>query len=143
MSFFEKVAYTDALDAEGRLSELRNIINMRGDSNWLSSVRNEINYNHGLGSWYPYKDISSYYGMVTALKRTCFDNFLEDVFKQDDEGSMIQFVKCCQLVNSLNWDLLEDLQKRNSDGKSFLNNMFLGIKIFPLCFNLNMDKCLQ
>lgn len=123
MSLFGKVENSDALDAQNRIDQLKSVINMKGDRNWLSYIRNYVNYNHGLGVWYPYTDGSSNYDRVATMKDLCFQNFLDnqfDIGSADDE--VIKFVKICQLVNAMNYDLLTDLKKRNPNTKSFLND---------------------
>lgn len=120
-SLFGKVEQTDALDAQCRIDQLKSVMNARGDQNWLSTVRNMINYNHGLGSWYPYTNNSKNYEKVVLLKDICFSNFLDKQFLiESDDDDVLRFVKTCQLINALNYDLLQDLKRRNPDESSFL-----------------------
>lgn len=120
LSLFGKIEYRDAIDAVSRLEELERILNVRGDSNWLSGIRNIINYNHGLGSWYPYKGGSHCYDRVVKLNNLYRTNFLSEKFNTTADDIVVKFVKTCQLINSLNFDMLDDLKTRNSNGKSFL-----------------------
>lgn len=120
LSLFNKIERQDALESINRLDELKCNLNVRGDSNWLSGIRNIINYNHGLGSWFPYQDSFTSYKKVVKLKKVCFENFLSDSFSTTIDDILIKYVKTCQLINSLNFDILCDLKKRNPDGKSFL-----------------------
>jgi len=120
LSVFGKIEHQDALESINRLDELKNNLNVRGDSNWLSGIRNIINYNHGLGSWYPYQNSFKSYKTVAKLKKICFENFLSDSFCTGVDDVLIKYVKTCQLINSLNFDLLCDLRERNPEGKSFL-----------------------
>lgn len=120
LSLFNKVEHQDALESINRLDELKDNLNVRGDSNWLSGIRNVINYNHGLGSWFPYQDSFVSYKEVIKLKSMCFENFLCDSFNTTIDDILVKYVKTCQLINALNFDLLCDLKKRNPDSKSFL-----------------------
>lgn len=122
LSLFDKIEHSDAMDVISRLEELENILNIRGDSNWLSGIRNIINYNHGLGGWYPYQGGSNFYDKVAKLKNLYNINFLNEKFNASDDDTVIKFVKTCQLVNSLNFDILCDLKNRSSNGKSFLQD---------------------
>lgn len=122
LSLFDKIEYRDAIDAVSRLEELESILNVSGDSNWLSGIRNQINYNHGLGSWYPYKGGSNCYDRVVKLKDLYLTNFLSEKFNTTADDKVIKYVKTCQLINSINFDILCDMRKRNSNGKSFLQD---------------------
>lgn len=120
LSLFNKIEHQDALQSINRLDELKNNLNIRGDSNWLSGIRNIVNYNHGLGSWFPYQNSFTSYKNVVKLKRLCYENFLSDKFNTNIEDILIRYVRTCQLINSLNFDILCDLKERNPVGKSFL-----------------------
>ena len=131
-SLFGKVEKNDALDAQNRIEQLKGIMNLNGDQNWLSYVRNLINYNHALGSWYPYVNISTNYQKIIGFRTLCFENFLDNQFVikvGDDE--ITKFVKTCQLINAMNYDLLMDLNMRNPEGKSFIKDYVL--KYLNLC----------
>lgn len=120
LSLFNKIEHQDALESIQRLDELKYNLNTNGDSNWLSGIRNKVNYNHGMGSWFPYQDGFASYKKVVKLKSVCFDNFLSDSFCTKIDDHLIKYIKTCQLINSLNFDILCDLKNRNPDGKSFL-----------------------
>ena len=121
LSLHGKIENTDAFIATERIDQLKDVINRNRDCNWLSSVRNEINYSHGLGSWYPYKYLSRDYKQIVSLKGAFVNDFISDELKLDDEDKLVLYVKTCQLINSLNYDLLLDLKDRNPEAKSFLN----------------------
>lgn len=123
LSFWGRVEQNDALDVQNRISQLKSIMNLKGDQNWLSYIRNIVNYNHGLGSWYPYFDYSRNYEKVVLFQKSCFENFLDkqfDVINSDDD--ILKFTKTCQLINAMNYDLLVDLKERNPESKSFIKD---------------------
>jgi len=117
--------YLPSQDAEriiSRLEELKSILNVRGNHNWLSTVRNIVNYNHGFGVWYPYKLYNKQYDKVLDMANLCFNNPLNNIFDAAAESDLVIFTKYCQLINALNIEVLYDLQGRHPENKSFLRN---------------------
>lgn len=55
LSVYNQLSASDAETVVARLDLLRETLTTNGDNNWLSSIRNQINYNHCFGVWYPYK----------------------------------------------------------------------------------------
>ena len=119
-----KIHYNDALDAQERIEQLKSILNLHGDANWLSSVRNTVNYSHGLGSWFPYKNLSDSYEKVVDSQKLCFNNFLNESLNLKYDDTLMKFIISCQLINALNYDILDDLKKRSPTSKSFLDEEF-------------------
>ena len=124
LSFFGKIPSNDALDAQDRIEQLKAILNLHGDANWLSSIRNMVNYSHGLGSWFPYINLSDNYDKVAAFQKLCFNNFLNESLNLKYDDVLMKFVISCQLINALNYDILDDLKKRSPTSKSFLDEDF-------------------
>ena len=117
---YSQIPLADAETIVSRIDELKAIINKRGDSNWLSSIRNTINYNHAYGVWFPYKRFEESHYQLLSLKDYYFLSPLDEKFTIDFSTDLFAFVKCCQLVNSINYSLLIDLEKRHPEKKSFL-----------------------
>ena len=57
---------------------------------------------------------------LLSLKDYYFLSPLDEKFSTDFSTDLFAFVKCCQLVNSINYSLLIDLEKRHPEKKSFL-----------------------
>ncbi len=128
LSVYSHIPSTDASDIVAKIDLLKRIINTNGDFNWLSSIRNLINYSHEFGVWYPYKFYNKKYDKIIALKNLCNDNPLSPNFDISGEIELIKFVKACQLINAMNVDILSDLVKRHPSNKSFLKNGFLAYR---------------
>lgn len=131
MCIYTQMPLADAEAVVSRLDELKAVINKRGDSNWLSSIRNMINYNHAYGVWFPYKQFEESHFQIPTLKDLYLLSPLSEQLSLDSLPSLSEYVKCCQLVNSINYSLLNDLAKRHPDSKSFLlKGPFAYIKLY-------------
>ena len=67
-SLFSYLPSEDANILASTVGSIRTLLNFRGDYNWLSFIRNTINYSHGLGAWYPYKELTKNYKKAVELK---------------------------------------------------------------------------
>ena len=117
---YSQVPLADAETIVTRIDELKTAINRRGDSNWLSTIRNTINYNHAYGVWFPYKRFEESHYQLLSFKDLYFLSPLDEKLGIDSTTDLLAFVKCCLLVNSINYSLLVDLGKRHPEKKSFL-----------------------
>ena len=104
-----------------KIEELCNNLCTGQSSNgsWLSFVRNEVNYRHIWGAWYPYRDYKPYYNQL-------FDDsnlWLSDpmlIELQIPRGKELQrFQRTCHFIIALCRVLVEDMEMRCSKGKSF------------------------
>ncbi|MEA5134670.1 MAG: hypothetical protein VB035_00865 [Candidatus Fimivivens sp.] len=120
-SIYSQMPLLDAQLLIERIDEVKRILNNTGDFNWLSSIRNAINYNHSFGIWYPYKAFRNEYEKLLEMNNLHLQNPLDPIFNLTDEVDLSQFVKCCQLINSINRELIIDLSSRHPESKSFLN----------------------
>ncbi len=128
---YSQMPLGDAEAVVSRLEELKAVINKRGDSNWLSSTRNMINYNHAFGVWFPYRQFEESHYQIPTLKDLYLLSPLSEQLSLDAVSGLSEYVKCCQLVNSINYSLLNDLAKRHPDSKSFLlKGPFAYIKLY-------------
>lgn len=124
LSVYAQLSATDASAITSRIDDLRDALDSRGDCNWLSSIRNLINYNHALGVWYPYDGYSEH--LLSIVGTEMKELYIHDPmstnfsFSHDGDNQLIKFVKCCQLINSINVHILFDLSKRHPENKSFL-----------------------
>ncbi|MBC3872017.1 hypothetical protein [Undibacterium flavidum] len=106
------------------LDDLRKILqtdNHNHSSNWLSFVRNKINYRHDYGTWYPHErsknfrsDLISNY---SSWKRNPFE-----ISGYRENQDLLKFSKGSLLTISVMRELLEELRDRNSKGDSFLKH---------------------
>lgn len=103
-----------------RLELIRKTMDIRGDNNWLSSIRNNINYNQSYGIWFPYVGYMEKYESLVSMKKLYLDGAMSPKFQYKHEYDLEEFVNCCQLIISINYELLADLESRNPLNKSFL-----------------------
>lgn len=122
MSLYSKLPATDASVIVSKIDALKQILNRHGDNNWLSFIRNSINYNHSFGVWYPYKAYSSDYSHLLSMADLWNKDLLSSDFDTSSEKELGIFVRSCQLINALNFDVLMDLYARHPENKSFLKN---------------------
>jgi hypothetical protein len=108
------------------LDSIRTILNHeRSLGNWLSKIRNNINYRQDYGAWYPHgsgKHWTSVDGMFRA--------YLTDplVWHSSVETKIIaRFAKGCALVVALFMEIARDLASRNSIGKTFMSERTLAV----------------
>jgi len=117
---YSQMSLADAETVASRLEELKHTLNRQGDSNWLSYIRNRVNYNHSFGVWFPYRSFDEKHLQIPELKDLFMLSPLCNQFAQDSSNELVSFVKCCQLVNSINYSIINDLAHRHPDNKSFL-----------------------
>lgn len=104
----------DALQAVQTLTELRKQLCRRGKNNgsWLSSVRNDLNYRHDHGVWYPYKVTSKVAtSLITRMQRWlpgAGDGY--EIGKVSDDLGC--FVDSCNVMTRLLTAALSDLSMR-------------------------------
>lgn len=105
----------DALQAVQTLTELRKQLCRRGKNNgsWLSSVRNDLNYRHEHGVWYPYKVTSK---VATSLA-TRMQRWLPDAVDGYEIGKVSDelgcFIDSCNVMTRLLTAALSDLSVRS------------------------------
>jgi len=92
----------------------------RNDYNWLSLIRNELNYQHKHGAWYPHYRVSRFREEVNRYiagwKRS------PSAMLVPEEHILIRFSKGCAQLVSLMRELLQDLNRRNPNNDSFLRH---------------------
>lgn len=103
---------------------LRQGLSFRGtlnSGNWLSKVRNDVNYSHSMGAWYPYKNSSheheGMFRLVKKWKSPPSEDMINDSISKCDH---LLFVSTCVSIVSLCHALLVDLTSINSS--SFLKH---------------------
>jgi len=104
-----------ALDKFGLLAKI--LTNMsHGGGSWLSHMRNQINYRHHFGVWFPHShlhDADSYFRLIKSIfSRDPVDNELSE---QEDLDA---FIKVCMFIVNLTRATILDMAAV-CDGRSF------------------------
>lgn len=88
------------------------------NSNWLSHLRNELNYKHMHGAWYPHECVSRFRKSVEYN----ITSWRQDPISiaPNQEVTLAKFSQGCALIVALMRELVEDIAHRNSKGDSFL-----------------------
>ncbi|NQZ40426.1 hypothetical protein [Moritella sp.] len=91
----------------------RNTVN---SGNWLSQIRNEVNYTHSMGAWYPYVNSSDEHNKMFRLTSNWKQTPTADIIN-DNVGKCDQllFVSTCVTVVSLCHSMISDLHNINSN----------------------------
>lgn len=109
------------------LFDLRDNLTYMGcnGGSWLSKVRNDINYKHLYGVWYPYNDYETYYSEIeNLLKRWKSDP--SEININAHKGKMIlRYISTCVFLVSLFKELAIDMASRCPKGHSFLEGITL------------------
>jgi len=95
--------------------------------NWLSRIRNLVNYNQAYGTWYPYKGYNAEYDRIYTFLNLHKNNPLTIDIAPYAGKDILYFVRTCQLINAISNDLLCDLETKHPTNKSFVKT---GIKQF-------------
>jgi hypothetical protein len=107
-----------------QISELDALLSRDNSSSgqWLSRVRNKLNYRHERGLWYPYDNCP-----LTRKQFECErDQWLEDPMTFElvlsDPTELRAFVRCCCCIVSCCRVMLEDIANRCAVGSSFVSS---------------------
>lgn len=91
------------------------------DFSWLSRVRNELNYKHLHGTWHPYDtNISCYLEIIKNLE-LWKDEPINIELSNLVGKEMLRFSNTCMFIIGLAHTISQDMTKRCSSGKSFLD----------------------
>jgi len=117
-------ATPSAQTAAAKLTELQNALSggdAGGRGNWLSVMRNRVNYQQALGLWFPYAERQNYYdGLFERMSAWQEPPESLSIWPTADRDVQ-QFVEACAMLLSLCRDLLIDMSRRCPSGKSFLD----------------------
>lgn len=113
---------SSAQRAAAKLTELQVALTDKGASgkgNWLSSMRNRVNYQHAFGTWFPYSGRVSYYDQLfTKIHTWRRDTDALSIWSQP--GRDLQcFIETCVLLVAMCREVCVDMARRCPDGKSF------------------------
>lgn len=108
-------------NAAAKISELCNCLKHNGSNagTWLSIIRNQTNYKHELGAWFPYESRAHYYEQLPLMQDE-WKKEPEDIAIWAGTGRDLQrFIGACNLILSLLKSTAFDMSKRCTNGKSF------------------------
>ncbi|HGE6183332.1 TPA: hypothetical protein ACGG8I_001437 [Escherichia coli] len=122
----QEIAKSDFLK-EDRENTIEFLYNLRyrlshrdrlNSGNWLSQVRNEVNYTHSMGAWFPYTGASYNYDIMYR-KITTWRGNLDSIMFSDDHNDEVMFAETCAAIVAMCKGLLEELY--NANPKCFLS----------------------
>jgi hypothetical protein len=107
-----------------KLSDCVANLKYMGNNNggWLSKIRNDINYKHKFGIWYPYEKFEKYYSDFDSYLDDWKGDPLEIELKNLAGKELIRFISTCQFIIGMARDTTVDMSKRCSNGRSFQIN---------------------
>lgn len=86
--------------------------------NWLSYLRNEINYQHRHGVWFPHEGSGKFRRLLTLRLGSWKKDAKLEKIKSDQ--TVLRFGFACATIVSIARELVLELSSRNSGDKSFL-----------------------
>lgn len=112
---------TDSQTVSVKISELLDNLNYMGCNNgsWLSKIRNDINYKHLHGTWFPYANYEKYYPEIHNHINDWKKDPLSIELKNLSGKEMLRFVSSCTFLLSTVISIVQDMEKRCSTGISF------------------------
>lgn len=107
-----------------KLADLLANLHFMGNNNggWLSRVRNDINYKHKYGIWYPYSEYQRYYNDLENYLHAWKEDPLKIELSNLRGKELIRFISTCQFLVGTAREISLDMSKRCSLGKSFQIN---------------------
>jgi hypothetical protein len=105
-----------------KLKDLQRALGTRNfvRGNWLSAVRNEINYRHAHGVWYPHSHKTDPDDYIRLVRQSLTRDPAANDLPQED--TFDAFVKCCIFVIALTKSTVTDMASRHPEKRSFQND---------------------
>jgi len=88
--------------------------------NWLSHVRNVVNYNHRLAVWFPYSGQPAYVKNLFKSRGTWLQDPMNLNLISHGDQDLLRFQQTCNFVVGMCRETALDMSKRCPSGKSFL-----------------------
>lgn len=114
----------------GKLVELETSLTNSGaieGGNWLSLVRNRVNYQHTFGAWFPYRERVAYYDKLYE-KMDGWRKDPDNLSIWPQPGRDVQrFIETCAMLVAICRELCTDMAKRCPVGKSFHDYASVGL----------------
>jgi hypothetical protein len=112
-----------------KLLDLKNTLTSYGANggNWLSKVRNEINYKHVKGLWYPFRNAEKYFDKIESIAKNWVE--MPDVLdlSVNNDKPILQFMDTCIFLVSLYLNSAKNMDKFCPKGKSFQSQGVLSL----------------
>ncbi len=89
------------------------------DGSWLSFIRNEVNYRHRFGCWFPYRDYSQANESLLGIRKIWRGDPMTMNLRYPKGKELEQFKMTCAFIISLCRLLIIEMAKRCPEGKSF------------------------
>lgn len=127
------VIVSESQDVFRKLDELCQILSFRGhnNGNWLSAVRNKVNYRHELGVWFPHRISQQNVRDIYRQSISWLDDPMKINLVIQPRKPVILFVSACNFIVSLCRVIILDMSERCSKGKSYLKDG--SIKLLNQC----------
>jgi hypothetical protein len=128
-SIYGQLPQAEAQQLVDKINELATALrNWNSQSgNWLSRVRNLVNYSQSYGVWFPYKEYIAEYDRLYSFLNLHKTNPLTIDLHSFIGKDILYFARTCQLINAIANDLLTDLESKHPANKSFIKT---GVKQF-------------
>jgi hypothetical protein len=109
--------------ASAKLFELTNNLCFRSTprGNWLSSVRNAVNYNQKFSTWYPYSGRQKYYEQMFSKVMEWNEDPLDLSLNTCEDRDLRRFQVTCNFIIGAFRSLIADMAGRCTSGRSFHN----------------------
>jgi hypothetical protein len=107
--------------ASTKLSELVDNLSFQSSprGSWLSSVRNGVNYNQKLATWYPYSGQQKYYAQLFDKVEEWADDPLDLDLSSWGDKDVRRFQVTCNFIIATLRSLINDMAARCTSGRSF------------------------
>lgn len=112
-----QVNSADSVEFLTGVSEISDVIRSGSSGVWLSTIRNEINYQHKHGVWFPIKRNSSALAALQNVGITDTASIRLDISKQ--QNPILAFANISRYLACLNIEVSEFVAKRSTAGGAF------------------------
>lgn len=118
-----KVSSPDVQPLVDKLDQLIKNLSYVGSPHysWLSRIRNDLNYKHLHGAWHPYDTTLSSSSKIVANLKTWKDDPINIELSNLTGKELLRFSNSCMFIIGLAHIISQDMAKRCSNGKSFLD----------------------
>jgi hypothetical protein len=106
---------THARDVFSKLEAFRRILRRGAGASWLSSIRNDIQYKHGLGVWRPLQLNRTERSLILRLSQQWTRDPMKIEVDSPPTGDLPAFVLACAFTTSMCRVLLERIKEKSSN----------------------------
>ncbi|MFD2904239.1 hypothetical protein [Sphingobacterium anhuiense] len=118
-----KVSSQEVQPLTDKLDQLLQNLSYVGSSDysWLSRIRNELNYKHLHGAWHPYDTARSCSADILKNLKSWMTDPTSIELSNLTGKELLRFSNTCMFIIGLAHTISQDMTKRCSNGKSFLD----------------------